>query len=124
MSAHDNVKKLEKPVSKFKRGKMLNAPILSVRELKTVQGVFGNRAAMIGNDDKPKVGNYGQPLWTFELTDLETGEVNKYWGDGGLDGSFKMAKVVDGAKIEIEHTGEKELDNGKVQTYAIYPLEG
>ena len=57
------------------------------------------------------------------LKDIKTGEANKFWADAGIRGSLKMARVEPGQPIEIVHTGDKEIEQGTVQTYDIFALE-
>ena len=103
--------------------KKLNQDILSLRN-ETVSGVMGEINQMKREDGSPVTGNFGQELWTFELINKKSGEIHNYWGDGGLKGSFKMAKVKPGMHIEIVHTGEKVIpDLGKVQTYDIFGID-
>lgn len=99
----------------------LNSEINSLRET-TVSGILGETVAMTRNDGSPAVGKFGQELWTFELADKKTGEIKKYWGDGGLKGAFSLSKVKPGMHIEIVHTGEKEIEQGTVQTYDLFDL--
>lgn len=101
--------------------KKLNSEILSLRG-QTVTGVMGEISPMLKDDGTPVTGNYGQELWTFTLFDKKTNEERRYWGDGGLKGTFKMAHIKPGMFIEIVHTGEKEIDQGNVQTYDIFEL--
>lgn len=111
----------------MKRGKKLTSEILSVRDDKKVGaevgGIFQNLTPMLTAAGEPVMGNYGQALHTFELVDPKTGEVKKYWADGGIRGSLKMAKVKDGDKIFIQHTGTKKIDEGTVQTYDVFSAE-
>lgn len=100
--------------------KKLNDTILSVRDAgpSGVEGVFGEVVMMTTEDGSPVLGNYNQELGFFTLQNKN--ETRKYWLDGGLRGSFKMARVTPGMRIAIVHTGEKQIDNGKVQTYDIF----
>ena len=75
------------------------------------------------DDGTSVVGKFGQELWTFDLADKKTGEIKKYWGDGGLKGSFKMCNLKPGMYIEIVHTGTKKIEDGTVQTYDVFELE-
>lgn len=112
---------------KYERKKKLTSAIESLREDgkvgKTTRGIFLSISPMCGMDNEQLTGNFDQPLFTIELADLETGEVTKYWADGGIRGALKLAKIKDGQKIEIEHTGQKKIEDGTVQTYDIYELE-
>ncbi len=110
----------------FKRGRQLNAAILSLREEKIVQGKLGEVRDLVDEDGKPRKGKMDQDLWVFEMVDPDSGEVRIFWGDGGLKGAFKLANVRPGQLIEIEHTGEREHVgdfDATLQIYAIYPLE-
>ena len=110
------------------RKKLLNDAIISIRKDDdtlggSIMGLLGERTEMKNDDGSMKLGNFGQPLWTFEMIDLHSGEVKKVWGDGGLAGAFKMSRVKPGQAIEIVHTGQKKLEQGTVQTYEIYEVE-
>lgn len=102
--------------------KKLNVSILSVRDFEGgVAGTLGERQTLTRDDGTPCLGNFGQVLETFELVS-KTGEVQKYWMDGGLRGAFSMAKLKPGMNVEIVHTGEKKLETGFVQTYDIFEI--
>lgn len=105
------------------RKKKLNQAILSVREKGSVQGVLGEMAKLTTLEGQVLQSRYGTDLETFELTNQDSGEIEKFWLDGGLRGAFKMAKVKPGMLVEIVHTGEKDIDEGTVQTYDVYELE-
>lgn len=111
----------------YKRGKKLNAEILSLRDDKgpgkSTVGVLGEIQQLKDDSGKVLLGNFGQELMTVELTSPDDGEVRKYWLDAGLRGSLKMARVKPGQLLEIVHTGEKEIEQGTVQTYDLFPLE-
>lgn len=109
----------------MKRGKKLNQSILSVRDFEGgVEGAVGEITQMTGYDGDPLVSKtYGTPLFTFDLADLNSGEIKKFWADGGIRGAFKMSKVKPGDKIAIEHTGTQKLEQGTVQTYDVFRME-
>lgn len=110
-----------------KRGKLLNAAILSIREMKTVQGEVGEIKQLIKEDGTPAQSKaFGSDLYTLEMIS-DQGEVKTFWADAGLRGAFQMAKVRPGMFLEINHTGEKDIttSEGKaatVQTYEIYEM--
>lgn len=114
-------------MKKYERKKKLTAAIESLREDgkvgKTTRGIFLGLTPMCGMDNEQLKGNFDQPLFTLELADLETGEANKFWADGGIRGALKLARIEPGQAIEIEHTGQKKIEDGTVQTYEIYGLE-
>lgn len=103
-----------------KTRKKLNQEILSVRDFKDgVGGVIGEFTPMTKESGEPVLGSFGQTLGTIML-----GE-NKYWCDGGLRGTLKLAKVKPGMNVWIQHTGEKEIEledgrKGFVQTYDVF----
>lgn len=109
--------------------KLLNAKILSVRDFENgVSGILGEVFQLTKSDGSQVFGNFDQPLATFDLADKKTGEVQKYWMDGGLKGAFSLTKVKPGTHVEIIHTGETTMDlddgkKGRVQTYELYGLE-
>lgn len=105
---------------KFKKGKKRTAEIMSVREAKEVFGIFEGIEGMYTMDNEPVLNRYDQQLHTISLVNPETGEIQKYWADGGIRGAVKLAKVKKGDTIVIQHTGEKEIDEGVVQTYDIF----
>lgn len=110
-----------------KRGKLLNAAILSIRDMKTVQGEVGELKQLIKDDGTPAQSKaFGTDLYTLDIIS-DKGEVKTFWADAGLRGSFQMAKIKPGMFLEINHTGEKDIttSDGKaatVQTYEIYEL--
>lgn len=109
------------------RGKKRTAEILTLRNDKgpgkITRGIFLGTAPMLRETGEPIQGNFDQELHTMEMADLDTGEVKRYWADGGIRGALKLAKVARDTPIEIEHTGDKLVsDLGKVQTYDIYDL--
>lgn len=77
------------------------------------------------NEDTGEIrkGNFDQDLYTLEMRDPATGEIQKYWADAGIRGTLKMAKIKPETLIEIEHTGDKEIEQGTVQTYDIFGAE-
>jgi hypothetical protein len=109
------------------RGKKLNSEILSCRNGDTpgciTRGRFLSLTQMTRQNGEPVQGNFDQDLYTMELADLETGEIKRYWADGGIRGTLKMANVQPDTAIEIEHTGKKKIEEGTVQTYDVYILE-
>lgn len=108
----------------MKKGKKLNGEILSVRDCEGgVSGILGETRKLTNRNGETLRGNYDQELEVFELADFKTGEVKTYWFDGGLRGAFSLAKITPGAKIFIEHTGDKKLETGFVQTYDVYGAE-
>lgn len=109
-------------MNQFKRKKQLNNSINSLRDT-TAIGIVGDLVQLTTSDGAPVKGNFNQDLYTLDLTNPKTGEVQKYWADAGLRGSLKMAKVVAGMLVEIVHTGTKEIEQGTVQTYDIFELE-
>ncbi len=111
-------------MKQYKRGKKLTADIGSVRELHQVAGLMGELEQLKNNAGEPVLSKkYGTSLWKFSLADKDTGEISYFWADGGIRGALSMSRVAPGAFIEIVHTGEKEIDDGTIQTYDIYALE-
>jgi len=109
------------------RGKKLNSEILSCRDGDKpgmiTRGRFLGLIPMLRQNGDPVVGNFDQNLYTMELADIDTGEVKRYWADGGIRGTLKLGNIQEGMAIEIEHTGKKKIEEGVVQTYDIYVLE-
>jgi len=104
--------------------KKLNSTILSVRDFKEgVEGIIGEQTFLTNLDGEKVLNKHGKPLMTIDLADIKSGEVKKFWLDGGLRGSLKMAKVMPGMKVALVHTGEKDIDDGYVQTYDVFGLE-
>lgn len=100
--------------------KLLNKGIQSIRDLKSVKGAFVGIEKLTNEMGEAILSKaYGNELFKLLLSD-ENGEVNEFWADAGLRGSLKMGRVSAGMKIEIVHTGEKEIDAGTVQTYDIF----
>lgn len=90
---------------------------------KTIRGKFAGVSPMMTMDNQQVVGSFNQPLYTMELAEVDgaaKGELTKFWCDGGLRGALKLAKVEPGMEIEIVHTGEKKIEDGKVQTYDVF----
>lgn len=113
----------------MKKGKKLTSEILSIRNDSgpggEVFGIFEGVTPLVKQSGEAVTGGYGQELFTLELTDPGTGEVKKYWADGGIRGALKMAKVNKGMAIFITHTGDAVMTNddgtkGKIQTYEIH----
>lgn len=102
--------------------KRLGTEIKSIRETGVAKGVVGELTQLMKQDNTPVQGSYGQDLYTIELIDKATGEVTKWWADAGFRGTMKMLKIQPGQHIEVEHTGEKKIDSGTVQTYAFYEV--
>jgi hypothetical protein len=120
----------------YQRAKQLNSKILSFRDpvfKDGVQGEVGELRQMFKANGEPKRGSFDQELYTLDFIDLHTGEVKKFWADGGVRGALALGEVKPGAKVEIVHTGETEIewndeDTGKtgkgfVQTYDVFALE-
>jgi len=107
-----------------KKGKKRTSDILSIRNDDapggTVQGIFISLDPMFTMDNEPMLGNFDQHLHTLDLADFETKEITRYWADGGVKGALKLARVKEGDKIIIEHTGKKKIEQGVVQTYEVY----
>lgn len=112
---------------KFTVGKKLNSEILSVRTDGKIggfaEGFFGELKPMLTHAGETVRGNFDQELHTMTLTDFETGEIKTYWADGGIRGSLKLARIENGQPIRIVHTGEKKIDEGRVQTYDVFRME-
>lgn len=105
-----------------KRGKKLNAGILSVRDHKC-EGTFMGIRPLLKDDGTAIVSkSYGSELHVMDLASLENGEVLSFWADGGLRGSLKAAKVAEGQKIVVEYTGETQFEGGRVNTYDVFEL--
>jgi len=111
----------------YKRGRKLNAEILSLRDDKatgkTTTGIFLGFEPLTTEAGEIKRGNFDQELYTMNLQALVGGEITKYWADAGIRGSFKMARIDNGTPVEIVHTGKKEIEQGTVQTYDVFQLE-
>lgn len=110
-----------------KKGKKLTSEILSVRSDTgtggTAEGIFVGLKQMYNFNNEPVKGNYDQDLFTMDLADFDTKELRTYWVDAGLRGTLKLAKVKEGDRVIIEHTGTKKIDDGTVQTYDIFAAE-
>lgn len=112
--------------AKFVRSRKLNSEILSCRDGdkpgQITRGRFLGITAMLRENGEAVQGNFDQDLFTMELADLETGEIKRYWADGGIRGTIKLGGVQKDMPIEIEHTGKKKIEEGTVQTYDVYIL--
>ena len=107
----------------MKKGKKLNNEIFSIRDTKTAEGVFMGLFPILDSDvNQVTSKRFDTPLF-FVTVKNKAGEEMRYWADGGLRGTLKMARVEPGQPIFIEHTGSKEIEEGVVQTYDIYGAE-
>jgi hypothetical protein len=111
-------------MKKLTRGKKMNSDIKSLRN-ETVQGKF-IKVETLTNDQGEviKSKSYGTELYVMTMACLDTGDPLLFWADGGLRGTLKMARVQEGDLIEIVHIGEKDIEQGTVQTYDIFSLVG
>ena len=113
----------------YKRGKQLTAAVGSLRMDndvgKVTTGFFDAVVPLLKENGEPvQSRTYGNDLFHLKMRDLQTEEEMIYWADGGIRGALKMAKVLAGTAIEIVHTGQKKIEDGTVQTYDIFALEG
>ena len=112
----------------YKRGAKLNQEILSLRDDKapgkTTTGIFLGFEPLTTEVGEIKRGNFDQELFVMQMQNLSGGEIQKYWADAGIRGTFKMGRIQNGQAVEIVHTGKKEIEQGTVQTYDVFGLEG
>lgn len=111
----------------YKRAAKLNQEINSLRDDKavgkTTVGIFLGFEPLTTEAGEIKRGNFDQELFVMQMQKLHGGEIEKYWADAGIRGTFKMARIQAGQAVEIVHTGKKEIEQGTVQTYDVFGLE-
>lgn len=94
-------------------------------DIKTLAGTVQGRLGEVGTLTSDKHPN---GLKYFELTNVETGEVNHFWLSGGLKGKFTMGQVKPGMYLEITHLGlkpfgqDEEGNETQVNDYDVFEL--
>lgn len=96
-----------------RKRKLLNTPI---EQLTYIEGTVIKVEKLLGYDGQVQYGKFrdkdGQPLplEIIEIAEAGTGEIKKFWMNGGLVGALKIARVRpgDGREVAIELQDEKK----------------
>jgi hypothetical protein len=107
-----------------RRAEVVGANILKLSENEPVFVKVMSRGTFVSK-------NYPDGIDYLEVTNLESGEVQWLWLDGGLKGSLSMllgSGKINGMSLEITKTGQESIDlqdgtPGRVNTYRLFEIE-